>query len=141
VSLPDSVAVRKLQTFLLAESELGPQVMIIQLPSVRVAPWSQSTNSTSALAGIITRARKKRMVGQAFQPDSEPCQAGKPDLLPCRGNTERSTTHSLACRLVQIILALYLIPAVLIAFLVGALGIMIVVVARIVARLQGTTTS
>ena len=131
MSLPDSVAVRKLQTFLLAESELGPQVMIIQLPSVRVAPWSQSTNSTSALAGIITRARKKRMVGQA----------GKPDLLPCRGNTERSTTHSLACRLVQIILALYLIPAVLIAFLVGALGIMIVVVARIVARLQGTTTS
>jgi len=87
VSLPDSVGVRKLQTFLLAESELGPQVMIIQLPSVRVAPWSQSTNSTSALAGIITRARKKRMVGQAFQPDSEPCQAGKPDLLPCRGNT------------------------------------------------------
>jgi len=57
------------------------------------------------------------------------------------GNTERSTTHSLACRLVQIILALYLIPAVLIAFLVGALGIMIVAVASIVARLQGTTTS
>ena len=107
MSLPDSVAVRKLQTFLLAESELGPQVMIIQLPSVRVAPWSQSTNSTSALAG----------------------------------NTQRSTTHSLACRLVQIILALYLIPAVLIAFLVGALGIMIVAVVRIVARLQGTTTS
>jgi len=43
--------------------------------------------------------------------------------------------------LVQIILALYLIPAVLIAFLVGALGIMIVAVASIVARLQGTTTS
>ena len=24
----------------------------------------------------ITSARKKRIVGQAFQPDSEPCQAG-----------------------------------------------------------------
>src|SRR5208337_5502383 len=24
------------------------------------------------------------MVGQPFQPDSEPCQAGKSDLLPCR---------------------------------------------------------
>jgi hypothetical protein len=35
----------------------------------------------------ITPARKKRIVGQAFQPDSEPCQAGKPDLLPCRRNS------------------------------------------------------
>jgi len=33
-----------------------------------------------------TPARKKRIVGQAFQPDSEPCQAGKPDLLPSRGS-------------------------------------------------------
>jgi len=33
-----------------------------------------------------TLARKKRIVGQAFQPDSEPCQAGKPDLLPSRGS-------------------------------------------------------
>ena len=40
------------------------------------------------LAGpaLITTARKKCIVGQAFQPDSEPCQAGKPDLLLCRGN-------------------------------------------------------
>jgi hypothetical protein len=30
---------------------------------------------------------KETHVGQAFQPDSELCQAGKPDLLPCRGNT------------------------------------------------------
>src|SRR5271157_2019169 len=36
----------------------------------------------------ITPARKKRIVGQAFQPDSEPCQAGKPDLLPCRRNND-----------------------------------------------------
>ena len=35
---------------------------------------------------IITPARKKRIVGQAFQPNSEPCQGGKPDLLPCRSN-------------------------------------------------------
>ncbi len=49
--------------------------------------------------------------------------------------------QSLACRLVQIILALYLIPAVLIVFLVGVLGIMIVGVARILLRLQGRTTS
>ena len=27
-----------------------------------------------------------RLLGQAFQPDSEPCQAGEPDLLPWRGN-------------------------------------------------------
>src|SRR5271157_3124056 len=27
-------------------------------------------------------------VGQAFQPDYETCQAGKPDLLPCRGSTD-----------------------------------------------------
>jgi len=47
----------------------------------------------------------------------------------------------LACRLVQLILALYLIPAILIVFLVGALGIMIVGLVRILVRLQGTTTS
>ncbi len=56
-------------------------------------------------------------------------------------NTERSTPHSLACRLVQIILAVYLIPAVLIVFLVGALGIMIVGVARILLKLQGPSKS
>jgi hypothetical protein len=57
------------------------------------------------------------------------------------GTSERSTTHSLACRLVQMMLALYLIPAILIVFLVGALGIVVVGVGRVVARLQGTTTS
>ena len=39
------------------------------------------------MVGYITPARNKRIVGRAFQPDSEPCQAGKPDLLPCRGNS------------------------------------------------------
>ena len=91
----------------LRSSALGPEVMISQIQSVKIVPWSQSTNSTSALSG----------------------------------SSEPSTSHSLACRLVQIILALYLIPAVLVVFLVGALGIMIVTVARILARLQGTTTS
>jgi len=39
--------------------------------------------------GFITPARKKRMLGQAFQTDSEPYQAGELDLLPCRGNRSR----------------------------------------------------
>ena len=52
-------------------------------PSDR-AGASGATDSTPGTRRTITRARKKRMVGQAFQPDSEPCQAGKPDLLPCR---------------------------------------------------------
>jgi len=43
--------------------------------------------------------------------------------------------------LVQILLALYLIPAVLLVFLVGAVGIMILGVARILVKLQGRTTS
>ena len=30
---------------------------------------------------VITPARKKPIVGQAGKPDSEPCQAGKPDLV------------------------------------------------------------
>jgi hypothetical protein len=56
-------------------------------------------------------------------------------------NSDPSTNHLLACRLVQMILALYLIPAVLIVFLVGILGIIIVTVVRILARLQGRTMS
>jgi hypothetical protein len=88
-----------------AESESGPQVMSFQPPSVKIAPWSQSTNSKSAFAGT----------------------------------SERSTSHGLACKLVQMILALYLIPALLIVCLVGTLGIMIVGVVRLLVRLQGTT--
>src|SRR5208282_4388426 len=40
----------------------------------------------------MTPARKKRFVGQAFQPDSESCQAGKPDLLPCRDKISASSS-------------------------------------------------
>ena len=36
----------------------------------------------------ITPARKKLIAAQAFQLATEPCQAGKPELLPCRGNKE-----------------------------------------------------
>jgi hypothetical protein len=46
----------------------------------------------------------------------------------------RSTSHSLATRLVHVILVLYLIPAFLIVFLVGALGIMILGVVRLFCR-------
>src|SRR5271157_6643307 len=49
------------------------------------SPFRDPPSMPSAELGI-TAARKKRIVGQAFQPDSEPCQAGKPDLVPCRGN-------------------------------------------------------
>ena len=47
----------------------------------------------------ITPARKKHIVGQAFQPDSEPCQAGKPDLLLCRGNKKTRNRDTRAVRL------------------------------------------
>jgi hypothetical protein len=56
-------------------------------------------------------------------------------------NPERWTIQGLACRFVQIILALYLIPAVLVVFLVGALGILIVETARLLLSLHGRTTS
>ena len=57
--------------------------------------------------------------GKVFHPDRQSVEG------------YRSTSHSLASRLVQMILALYLIPALLIVFLVGALGIMIVGVVRL----------
>lgn len=56
-------------------------------------------------------------------------------------SSEPSTSHSLACRLVQILLALYLIPALLLVFVVGVTGIFIVSVARLLGRLQGKTTN
>jgi len=46
---------------------------------------------------------------------------------------------SLGCRLVQMTLALYLIPAFLIVLLVGAVGILVVGVIRFFTRLLGTT--
>lgn len=56
-------------------------------------------------------------------------------------DSEPAPNLNLACRLVQIILALYLIPAFLIVCLVGVLGIFIVTVARFLGRLQGKTSS
>ena len=52
-----------------------------------------------------------------------------PDRQSAKGY--RAASCSLASRLVQMILALYLIPAALIVFLVGTLGIMIVGVIRL----------
>ena len=46
---------------------------------------------------------------------------------------------SLGCRLIQMTLVLYLIPALLIVLLVGAVGILVVGVIRFFTRLLGTT--
>jgi len=43
--------------------------------------WCRAAKLSSAYRGT-----KETYCSQAFQPDSEPCQAGMPDLLPCRGN-------------------------------------------------------
>ena len=50
-----------------------------------------------------------------------------------------SKKSSLGCRLIQMTLALYLIPAFLIVLLVGAVGILVVGVIRFFTRLLGTT--
>ncbi len=50
-----------------------------------------------------------------------------------------SKKSSLGCRLIQMSLALYLIPAFLIVLLVGAVGILLVGVIRFFTRLLGTT--
>ncbi len=50
-----------------------------------------------------------------------------------------SEKSSLRCRLIQMTLALYLIPAFLIVLLVGAVGILVVGVIRFFAHLLGTT--
>jgi len=50
-----------------------------------------------------------------------------------------SEKSSLGCRLIQMTLALYLIPAFLIVWLVGAVGILVVGVIRFFTRLLGTT--
>ena len=65
--------------------------------------------------------------GKVFHPDRQSAEG------------YRSTSHSLASRLVQMILALYLIPAVLIVFLVGALGIMVGVVRLFCSGEMGQT--
>ena len=50
-----------------------------------------------------------------------------------------SKKSSLGCRLIQMTLALYLIPAFLIVLLVGAVGILVVGVIRFFTRLLGKT--
>jgi len=49
--------------------------------------------------------------------------------------------RSLGCRLIQMILALYLVPALLIVLLVGAAGILVIGVIRFLTRLLGTTAA
>ena len=55
------------------------------------------------------------------------------------GSCAPSTSTNLACRLVQIALALYLIPAFLIVLLVGAVGMLVVGMVRLFTRLLGAT--
>jgi hypothetical protein len=81
---------------------------------------------------MIQQFLSARFVPRSRSTDSTPVLAG---------TSERSPSHSLACRLVQMMLALYLIPAILIVFLVGVLGIVVVGAARVLARLQDTPTS
>ena len=55
------------------------------------------------------------------------------------GSCTPSTSTNLACRLVQIALALSLIPAFLIVLLVGAVGMLVVGMVRLFTRLLGAT--
>ena len=64
----------------------------------------------------------------------------KPSASPVLdGSCVPSTSTNLACRLVQIALALYLIPALLIVLLVGAVGMLVVGIVRLFIRLPGAT--
>jgi hypothetical protein len=51
----------------------------------------------------------------------------------------RITASSLGCRLVQMVLALYLIPALLVVLLVGAVGIVTIGLIRLFTRLLDPT--
>ena len=53
---------------------------------------------------------------------------------------QQPTTNSLACRFVQVCLALYLIPAFLVVVLFGILGIVILGIARIFGASHDTAT-
>ena len=64
----------------------------------------------------------------------------KPSASPVLdGSCAPWTSANLACRLVQIALALYLIPAFLIVLLVGAVGMLVVGMVRLFTRLLGAT--
>jgi len=54
------------------------------------------------------------------------------------GSCAPSTSANLACRLVHIALALYLIPAFLIVLLVGEVGMLVVGMGRLFTRLLGS---
>ena len=66
----------------------------------------------------------------------------KPSASPVLGGSwsAPSTSTNLASRLVQIALALYLIPALLIVLLVGAVGMLVVGMVRLFIRLLGATS-
>ena len=51
----------------------------------------------------------------------------------------RITASSLGCRLIQMVMALYLIPAVLVVLLVGAVGILAIGLVRLITRLMDAT--
>jgi hypothetical protein len=51
----------------------------------------------------------------------------------------RITLSGLGCRLVQMVLALYLIPAFLVVLLVGAVGILTIGLVRLFIRLMNAT--
>jgi hypothetical protein len=51
----------------------------------------------------------------------------------------RITASGLGCRLIQMVFALYLIPAFLVVLLVGAVGILTIGLVRLVIRLLGAT--
>ncbi len=82
--------------------------------------------------GMISQIRSVKMV-------LWPRSLNSPSTLA--ENSRLAMNHVPWTRLVQVILALYLIPAVLVVFLVGVLGIIIVKAAKIIARLQGRATS
>jgi hypothetical protein len=68
-------------------------------------------------------------------------QEGAPELsasLVLDGSCAPSASTNLACRLVHIALALYLIPAFLIVLLVGEVGMLVVGMGRLFTRLLGS---
>ena len=56
------------------------------------------------------------------------------------GHSCAPSKRSPGCRLIQMTLALYLVPALLIVLLVGAVGILVIDVIRSFTRLLGRTT-
>ena len=59
--------------------------------------WGQTLGEAWGQTAFYYPGTKETHIGQAFQPDTEPCQAEKPDLLPCRGNISPSL-EDLSCQ-------------------------------------------